>query len=171
MQNYYMFNECERANNNRNMELDELWKSLCVQASSPHIEQTPSTVLHTSTEFTRFPTTVVSGNLQTPSLATCGNTSRPLNDHQNIPDTSSETMSDNTNSDICVNILNEIITTICNGSEYGTSVKYSESATSLATCGNTLHPLNEIDFNEVNSFGIDDTDYPPEWPIDYITPY
>ena len=26
--------------------------------------QTPSTVLHTSTEFTRFPTTVVSGNLQ-----------------------------------------------------------------------------------------------------------
>ena len=29
--------------------------------------QTPSTVLHTSTEFTRFPTTVVSGNLQTHS--------------------------------------------------------------------------------------------------------
>ena len=146
MQNYYMFNECERANNNRNMELDELWKSLCVQASSPHIEQTPS-------------------------LATCGNTSRPLNDHQNIPDTSSETMSDNTNYDICVNILNEIITTICNGAEYFTDVPYSESATSLATCGNTLYPLNEIDFNEVNSFGIDDTDYPPEWPIDYITPY
>ena len=148
MQNYYMFNECERANQNRNMELDELWKNLCVQSSSPHIENTGCTV-------------------QPHSVSTA----RPLNDHQNIPDTSSETMSDNTNYDICLNILNEIITTICNGAEYFTDVPYSESATSLATCGNTLHPLNEIDFNEVNSFGIDDTDYPPEWPIDYITHY
>ena len=99
------------------------------------ILQTPSTVLHTSTEFTRFPTTVVSGNLQSGEVdENLQNTFTVIGERINSGDeivgvydvaTTTKPINNNNNSNI----------------EYFTDVSYSGSVTSLRPFSATLHPL------------------------------